>query len=244
MKVALCFSGKLGAWERTKDSIFENVISPLKPDIFLFTWEEEDYRKFCRHYKPTRFSILDYENHSHKMKSSTIEIWSGLKPMTFGMKKVFGVLSDYVKLHKKNYDLVVRLRPDLDVLDQIKPHEIKDAIKRKHIKLPFYEGHKIYDHEQELKKEFAFSFVYEKAILPDQINDQIAVGPFEQMKKYMNCFDNIEDPVDFMWTEGYPDYMCRIPECILTMYFKMYNIKYSPLTGSTKFGNLKTKLIK
>jgi len=35
MKVALCFSGKLGAWKLTRDSIFENVILPLKPDIFL-----------------------------------------------------------------------------------------------------------------------------------------------------------------------------------------------------------------
>jgi len=244
MKVALCFSGKLGAWQQTKESIYNNVILPLKPDIFLFTWEGEDYRKFCKHYKPTRFSILDYENHSHKMKSPTIKIWSGLKPMTFGMKKVFGVLDDYIRLHKKNYDLVIRLRPDLDILDQIKPHEIQDAIKRKHIKLPFYEGHKVYDHEEELKKEFAFSFVYEKAILPEQINDQIALGPVNQMRTYMNCFDDIDNPPEFMWQEGYPDYMCRIPECILTMYLKMYNIKYSPLTGSTKFGNLKTKLIK
>ena len=44
MKVALCFSGKLGAWKLTRDSIFENVILPLKPDIFLSTWENEEYR--------------------------------------------------------------------------------------------------------------------------------------------------------------------------------------------------------
>ena len=244
MKVALCFSGKLGAWEQTKQSITQHIINPLKPDIFLFTWEGEDYRKFCKYYKPTRFSILDYQDHARKMKSTTIDIWSGLKPMTFGMKKVFGVLADYMRLHKKEYDLVIRLRPDLDVLDPLKPHELKDAIKRKHIKMPFYEGHKIYDHEEELKKEFAFSFVYEKAILPDQINDQIAVGPIEPMARYMNCFDKIEEPVDFMWIDGYPDYMCRIPECIITMFLKMYNIKYSPLTGNSEFGNLRTKLIK
>ena len=244
MKVALCFSGKLGAWEKTKQSITQHVIDPLKPDIFLFTWEGEDYRNFCKYYKPTRFSILDYSDHARKMKSTTIDIWSGLKPMTFGMKKVFGVLTDYMRLHKKEYDLIIRLRPDLDILDPLKPHELKDAIRRKHIKMPFYEGHKIYDHEEELKKEFAFSFVYEKAILPDQINDQIAVGPIEPMAKYMNCFDKIEEPVDFMWVDGYPDYMCRIPECIITMFLKMYNIKYSALTGNSEFGNLRTKLIK
>lgn len=244
MNVALCFSGKLGEWERTKDSISSNIINLLKPDIFLFTWESEDYRNFIRYYNPIRFSILDFDNHKSKMKSQTIEYWPGLKPMTFGMKKVFGVLNDYIKLHKKNYDLVIRLRPDLDVLDPIKLHELKDCITRKEIKMPFYEGNKIYDHESEIKKEFAFSFVYEKAILPNQINDQICTGPIEQMKKYMNCFDGIDDAVDFLWMEGYPDYMCRIPECILTTFLNLNNIKYSSLTGTSKFGNLKTNLVK
>lgn len=244
MNVALCFSGKLGEWERTKDSISSNIINLLKPDIFLFTWESEDYRNFIKYYNPIRFSILDFNNHKSKMKSQTIEYWAGLKPMTFGMKKVFGVLNDYIKLHKKNYDLVIRLRPDLDVLDPIKLHELKTCITRKEIKMPFYEGNKIYDHESEIKKEFAFSFVYEKAILPNQINDQICAGPIEQMKKYMNCFDGIDDAVDFLWMEGYPDYMCRIPECILTTFLNLNNIKYSSLTGTSKFGNLKTNLVK
>jgi len=47
-----------------------------------------------------------------------------------------------------------------------------------------------------------------------------------------------------MWMEGYPEYMCKVPESILTMFLRMNNIKYSPLTGSSKFGYLKTKLIK
>jgi hypothetical protein len=244
MKVALCFSGKLGEWEKTKDSIFSNVINLVKPDIFLFTWQSESYRDFIRHYNPTRFSILDYENYQSRMKSQTIGYWAGLKPMTFGMKKVFGVLDDYINLHKKEYDIVIRLRPDLDVLDPIKMHELKECISKKEIKMPFYEGHKIYDHESELKKEFAFSFVYEKAILPNQINDQIAAGPINQMKKYMNCFDHIDDIADFLWMEGYPDYMCKIPECILTTFLNFKNIKYSALTGTSEFGNLKTNLVK
>ena len=244
MKVALCFSGKLGKWKEAKSSIVEKIIKPLNPDIFLFTWEEEQYNKFINYYIPIRFSILDYNRHSSKMKSSSIDIWSGIKPMTFGMKKVFQVFSDYCKVHKKEYDIVIRLRPDLEIIDPIKMHEIKDAIKRPHIKMPFYEGHKIYDHEEELKKEFSFSFVYEKAILPNQINDQISLGPPKKMKKYMNCFNKIEESASFMWNDGYPDYMCRIPECILTMFLNLNNIKYAPLTGSSKFGNLQTKLLK
>jgi len=244
MKVALCFSGKLGEWERTRDSILENILIPLKPDIFLFTWESEDYNNFIRFYKPLRFSILDYEKYKSQMNYQSINAWRGLKPMTFGMMKSFGVLKDYIKSSSKEYDLVIRLRPDLEIQDRIKRYEIRDSIDRKHLKLPFYEGLKVYDHEQELKKDIAFSFVYEKAILPDQINDQIAIAPVEVMNKYMNVFYKIEDVMEFMWMDGYPEYMCKVPESILTMFLKMNNIKYSPLTGSSKFGYLKTQLIK
>jgi len=244
MKIALCFSGKLGEWEQAKDSILENILIPLKPDIFLFTWESENYNKFIKFYKPLRFSILDYKRYESQMHYQSINAWQGLKPMTFGMMKSFNVLNDYMKASSKEYDLVIRLRPDLQVDDRIKNHEIKDSISRKHVKLPFYEGLKVYDHEEELKKDIAFSFVYEKAILPDQINDQIAIGPVETMSKYMNAFYKIEDTIEFMWMEGYPEYMCKVPESILTMFLRMNNIKYSPLTGSSKFGYLKTKLIK
>jgi hypothetical protein len=244
MKVALCFSGKLGEWERTRDSILENILIPLKPDIFLFTWESEDYNNFIRFYKPLRFSILDYEKYKSQMNYQSINAWQGLKPMTFGMMKSFGVLKDYIKSSSKEYDLVIRLRPDLEIQDRIKRYEIRDSIDRKHLKLPFYEGLKVYDHEQELKKDIAFSFVYEKAILPDQINDQIAIAPVEVMNKYMNVFYKIEDVMEFMWMDGYPEYMCKVPESILTMFLKMNNIKYSPLTGSSKFSYLKTQLIK
>ncbi len=164
--------------------------------------------------------------------------------MTFGMMKSFQVLKDYVTASSKEYDLVIRLRPDLQIQDRIKMHEIKESISRKHLKLPFYEGFKVYDHEEELKKDSAFSFIYEKAILPKQINDQIAIAPIEVMEKYMSAFYKLEDTIDFMISDGYPPYMCKVPESILTMFLKMNNIKYSPLTGSSKFGNLKTKLIK
>ena len=244
MKVALCFSGKLGKWKEAADSIVDNIIKPLQPDIFLFTWEDEKYRDFIHFYNPKRFSLLHFNDHKEKMKSNTIDYWAGLKPMTFGMKKVFKVFEDYCINSKNKYDLVIRIRPDIKVFDQIKTHEIKDCISRNLLKFPFYEGVKFYNHEEELKKPISFSFVYEKVILPRQINDQLCIGPVEIMKKYMNCFDSIETPIDYLWDNGYPDYMCKIPECILTTYLNLNNIKYSRLTGSSSFGDLDIKLIK
>ena len=49
--------------------------------------------------------------------------------------------------------------------------------------------------ETEVKKDFSFSFVNEKASLPNQINDQLAIGHPDQMNKYMNqitCYDVIQ----------------------------------------------------
>ena len=46
IKTALCFSGKLGDWAHCTDSIYENIILPLKPDIFLSTWDDENFQDF------------------------------------------------------------------------------------------------------------------------------------------------------------------------------------------------------
>lgn len=244
MKTALLISGKLGQWKETKESIFEKIIAPFNPDIFLFTWSSEDYKNFISYYKPKSFYILDFEKEKHKLNSKTIPYWPGLKPMTFGMRKVFKLFERHCNLKNQKYDLVIRVRPDLSIIDTIKTHEAKDCAYRDNLRLPFYAGNSIYNHEEELKKQFAFSFVYEKSILPRQINDQIAIGSFNKMKKYMNLFNKVETSVDYLWSNGYPKYMCEIPECILTTALNINNINYCKLSGSSKTGSLRVKLIK
>jgi hypothetical protein len=130
------------------------------------------------------------------------------------------------------------------VLEQIKKHEIKDCIKNNLIRLPYFESTNIYNHEEEMAKEFSFSFVYDKASLPEQINDQLAIGPPKAMHKYMTASTQIRQAIHYLWEEGYPEYMIKVPESVLTMHLKLNNCKYKQLTGTNSFGNINTILCK
>jgi hypothetical protein len=241
MKVALCFSGKLGNWQDCYDSILQNIIAPLKPDIYFATWNTEDYQNFFKQYRPTKFMVHDesciktFDIFKHEVEPNP-----ALLPMLINMKAVYKVIEN----QKTKYDLVIRLRPDIQVLEQIKIHEIQDCIKSKSIRLPFFESSNIYNHEEELKKEFAFSFVYDQASLPNQVNDQIAIGHPSEMKKYMSCLDNYVHAINLLWNEGYPEYMIKVNESVLTIALQLKNCKYKQLTGTNSFNNIKTKLIR
>ena len=50
--------------------------------------------------------------------------------------------------------------------------------------------------------------------------------------------------VDIMWNEGYPEYMIKVPESVMTMCLNIRQCKYKQLTGTNSFGNIKTLLIK
>ena len=246
MKVALCFSGKLGDWKECSESIIQNIISPLKPDIFLSTWDDEPYEDFVKFYKPISWQAINFEETMKLLKPENLayEPSAGLIPMLAGIKSVNSIFQRHQQLKKKDYDLVIRLRPDVMVLEQIKKHEIKDCLKNKNILLPLFESDNIYDHEEELKKEFSFSFVYDKASLPNQINDQIAIGHPDQMNKYMDSLMSVGMAIKMLWDEGYPEYMIKVPESVMTICLNIQQCRYKQLTGTNSFGNIQTVLCK
>tara|TARA_A100001037_G_C15104773_1_gene615833 strand:- start:340 stop:1107 length:768 start_codon:yes stop_codon:yes gene_type:complete len=245
-KTALCFSGKLGEWRNCAESVLQNLILPLKPDIFLSTWDDESYQDFAKHYKPKKINISNYEKTKPLIKKSISDcpqnVSAGLLPMLYNMEACNRLCSSYSKINKIKYDLVIRLRPDILILEQIKKHEIEDCIKNKLIRLPYFESSNIYNHKEELKKEFAFSFVYDKASLPRQINDQLAIGPPKEMEKYMLSTKEIKKSINFLWNEGYPEYMLGVAESILTTHLNLNNCKYKQLTGTGDSGNIKIRL--
>jgi hypothetical protein len=237
VNIALCFSGKLGKWRESRNSITENIIKPLKPDIFLSSWAGEDTFGFSKYYRPIKTSELDFLAHKKLIFRNGDNESLGIKPMCFGMLKSF----ELVKRSKKKYDAIIRLRPDLSVREQIKKQEL---LNENSIRVPLYESYSVYNHEKELKKERSFNFVFEKQIIPKQINDQIAIGDLKGMSKYMNIFNQIDQTINFLIKEGYPLYMSEVPESIITMALRINNVKYSKLSGTSLFKNLDTKLIK
>lgn len=247
MKTALLFSGKLGDWEDSSMSIMENIIWPLRPDIFVTTWDDQPSYDFCKYYNPVKRNILNF-NQVMKVIGSIdkldYEPNPGLIPMLAGLKACHTLYCNHKLLKKLDYDLVIRLRPDVQVLEPIKIHEKNDCIKNKLIRLPLFESENIYNHEEELKKEFSFSFVYEKQSLPNQINDQFAIGHPDQMDKYFNCLSFLRQAIKIMWEDGFPEYMIKVPESVITMCLNLQNCKYKQLTGTNSFGNIKTILCK
>lgn len=247
MRTALLFSGKLGDWKHCVESITKNIIWPLRPDIFLTTWEDQPSYDFANYYNPVKREILSFEKTMKLLdptKNLPCEPGPGLIPMLVGVKASNTMFHNYASLKKINYDLVIRLRPDIQVLEQIKTHEIKDCLKNKHIRLPLFESDNIYDHEKEMKNEFSFSFVHEKASLPNQVNDQLAIGSSDQMNKYANCLSRVTTSIQTMWDSGYPEYMIKVPESVITTCLNIQQCKYKQLTGTNSFGNIKTILCK
>lgn len=247
-KIALCFSGKLGEWEACSESIWNNIVNPLNPDVFLSTWDDQDYKYFTNYYKPKRINISNYRDSRRAISKPILDfpqgISPGLLPMLYNMHACNKLCNLHAKSNKIKYDLIIRLRPDILVLEQIKKHEIEDCIKNNLIRLPYFESDNIYNHEEALEKEFAFSFVNDKASLPNQINDQLAIGPPKEMEKYMCASKKIREAIHFLWDEGYPEYMLKVPESVLTTHLNLNNCKYKQLTGTNSFGNIDTKLAK
>ena len=246
MKIALCFSGKLGEWRECEESILQNIIHPLKPDIFLSTWDEEDYEEFVRFYRPKKWQAINFQDTMSLLQIEKLDHKPnpGLVPMLAGMKAVNSIYNEYKLRKRTTYDLIIRMRPDIKVLEQIKRHEIEDCIKNKYIRLPFFESNNIYNHEIEMQKEIIFNFVYDKASLPNQINDQIAIGHPDQMDRYMNSLFTVGEAIRILWEEGYPEYMIKVPESVITLCLNIQNCKYKQLTGSNPFNNINTLLVK
>ena len=64
------------------------------------------------------------------------------------------------------------------------------------------------------------------------------------MNKYMNSIFSIATAIQMLWNEGYPEYMIKVPESVLTMCLNIQQCKYKQLTGSSSFNNILLKLIK
>ena len=52
----------------------------------------------------------------------------------------------------------------------------------------------------------------------------------------------IKKSINFLWNEGYPEYMLGVAESILTTHLNLNNCKYKQLTGTGNSGNIKIRL--
>jgi len=252
IKTALCISGRLGRWEECFESINENILKEFEPDTYINIWQDEDKAnilKLRQKYKPASVLVNNYNTLVSELglKKCIKQPKPSVFPMVAGFKALMQDLIKKRNYKKKHYDLVIRIRPDIKILEKIKTEDIHNTLIDGSIMTPLFEAKTFYDHEKEIeaiKNSISFSFNSERLPLPNQINDQITIGSYKSMVNYFSCYKYIKESIEFLWNNDYPEYMLDVPESILTICFKIMGLNCKQLKGSGLMGNISTKLIK
>lgn len=148
--MALCISGQMRTYKKCYGYLKENVIEPLEPDIFIDTWSERGgttktsgvseapnpvtESTLKRLYSPKSLRIEDFEDRYFKKKDG-VEVpkrlqehtshWKGNIPMFYKMKGCNDMKKEYECEHSFTYDIVIKLRPDLLIGEEI-PQKVLD----------------------------------------------------------------------------------------------------------------------
>lgn len=182
MQVAVCISGHLRSFELTWKSLQKFIISPLKADVFIHTWNMVGHSPHIDAetiYLKTN-SVLNKIMSYYNPKQIIIEPLNKVQGEEFRQylideRNPVGVTNMFYKIYKADqlrqnyhskYDLVIRVRPDLMFNSPINMQHVTEAIKENCLFLPSF-GH--------------FT----------GFNDQFAFGSSEAMSFYSNCYNEL-----------------------------------------------------
>jgi hypothetical protein len=148
MKAALCISGQMRTYRHCFASLKQNILDPLNPDVFIYTWSdagsctriEKDERqpslqapvthdRLRTLYHPKSAIIQEYktayaeEMHGVRvpdiLKKMEPHNYRGAIPMFFTMYQCNELKRQYEADGGFQYDVVIRLRPDLLISELI-----------------------------------------------------------------------------------------------------------------------------
>jgi len=201
MRIALCFSGHLRNFNYAIDNIIENIINPLKNndentiDIFISTWDKNGLRsnkwqgdinyinEIENKLKPKIIEIENenrnyfIENYSSqqykKFKLCSSDTCSNASSMWYKVYKSFQLVVKYSKENNINYDILVRIRPDIIYHNKLDYDTIIKNIKYDKIILPEW-------HEK-----------YEQVTY--KLMDHFFIGKYDLIKILFNTFNEIPD---------------------------------------------------
>jgi hypothetical protein len=137
MNIAVILTGHMRCWEQVFPNFKEKILDRWNPDVFIHTWDEEAYWdphsqagitengpkldliKLSQTYKPKMLVADDfklfkdgfenlakpYTNHYHVPKN--------IMSMFYKIGKGFQLVEEFTMQTGKQYDMVMRLRPDL-----------------------------------------------------------------------------------------------------------------------------------
>ena len=165
MKIALLLSGDLRDFAKRFSSLYENILEPLSPDVYLSSYETDDAESVIEKLKPKKYYLE--ENNSFSVNE---EIFLKDQPKHFDyipkpincvymwrkIKQCFDLVSEH-------YDLIIRTRPDCHYTEKL------DINKMSHEKINIPDGGD-----------------YEGGYF-----DMLSVANTPNMKVYCNLYDNI-----------------------------------------------------
>lgn len=153
MRVAICLSGQMRTFERCHPYLKKYVLEPLQPDVFIHTWknsgvwtkgtnqkDEEKkitYDELRELYDPKKSVIEDFED-SYTEGMGNIQVpdllkqyeprhYKGAIPMFYKIWACNELKKEWEHKHHFQYDVSIRLRPDMIFFDRIPDKVLKDT---------------------------------------------------------------------------------------------------------------------
>lgn len=157
MRTALCLSGHMRCWESVFPNTEAHIISKYNPDIFISTWDTEGYwtspendpegngyvkespvldvTKVIEKYDPIQISVLKqsaYQDMFNKFSQPLQEISGEIRAANiygqfYQMQACFGLMENYSLSNFFEYDLIIRMRPDIvfhEPLPELEPEKL------------------------------------------------------------------------------------------------------------------------
>jgi hypothetical protein len=173
MKVALLLSGQFRNGRECYQSIYDNLISHYDTDVFIsYHYEEPDvtFEELDELYKPKYVMYEKYDrdliekfNMTNNFLHYTESTPSSLCKMWFGNMMVNTLKDDYEKNNDMKYDVVIKCRFDVNILEKIE------------LKLP----------ENQIYIPIGWDHM-------DGVNDTFAYGDSDSMNYYLNAYYSLD----------------------------------------------------
>jgi len=180
MRIALLIYGRLNKCNKHYDNIMDSIGKEHNVDIFLSSDNspETQLQEFIELYKPISYNNdkVEHDTNLEKYEKHAYVIIDNMIRHFINKKRVFALLELYVKNESITYDIIISLRIDL--------------VFRNSFNLTSVQPYTIY--------------------IPSGndctgINDQVAYGSMDVMKKYMNIYEYIIELLERKTTIVHPE---------------------------------------
>lgn len=229
MKIALCLSGQMRTYKMCYNNLKKHILEPFNPDVFIHTWsktgivtkvkllsifqgnQQVTEKELQKMYSPKNMVIEDFHN-------SYLEEIEGVRypeiltkyvpppgraslPMYYKIKKCNDLKCEEENKNNFKYDLVIRLRPDLNILEPL-PGEVLDN------------SHILWHSGKYIDTGFMLS-------------DRFAVSNSQNMDYYSSVFDKLNEYwQDPLGNDGWKTY--RIAERLIKQHMDFSDIEVKP----------------